>query len=139
MTARAAISEREQIARLREENLWLRAELGLLVDAEQMAEAQKWFGLTKSEAQILLCLINSKLMTKELAMHALTAAGYEFEAEEKLIDVFVCKLRKKLKPHGAGVSLIWGTGYYLDQPSRRAIAGRLGQPVTMALQPECLA
>ena len=130
MNTRAAISDREIIAQLREENLWLRAELGLLVDEEQLAEAQKWFRLTRSEALLLLTLVNTKLMTREVAMHALSEAGYDYEAEEKIVDVFVCKLRAKLKPYGAGIERVWGTGYYLDQTSRRAIAARLGQPVT---------
>ena len=128
--ARRAISDREVIAQLREENLWLRAELGLLVDEEQLAEAKKWFNLTRSEACLLLCLINSKLMTRELALHALSHAGYDYEAQPKIVDVFICKLRAKLKKHGAGVASVWGTGYYLDPASRRTIAARLGQPVT---------
>lgn len=130
MNARAPVSDREIIAQLREENLWLRAELGLLVDEEQLAEAKKWFRLTRSEARVLLTLVNSKLMTRELAMHALSEAGYDYAVGEKIIDVFVYKLRAKLKPHGVGIERVWGTGYFLDRASRRLIAARLGQPVT---------
>jgi DNA-binding response OmpR family regulator len=132
MNARATISDREIIAQLREENLWLRAELGLLMDEEQLAEAKKWFGLTRSEAKLLNILMNSRLVTYDQAMLGMGEPGRDYEAQEKILDVWVCKLRAKLKKHGAGIKTIWSTGYELDPASRRIIAARLGQPVTPA-------
>ncbi|MER9912667.1 winged helix-turn-helix domain-containing protein [Mesorhizobium sp. M0050] len=35
------------------------------------------------------------------------------EPELKIIDVFVCKLRKKLKPLGVEIQTVWGQGYRL--------------------------
>ena len=56
------------------------------------------------------------------------------EPEAKIIDVFVCKLRKKLASASGGVDYIetvWGRGYVLreptNQPSDRKLMQR-GQP-----------
>jgi two-component system cell cycle response regulator CtrA len=37
----------------------------------------------------------------------------------KIIDVFVCKLRKKLAQAGAGhlIGTVWGRGYMIREPS----------------------
>lgn len=35
------------------------------------------------------------------------------EADIKIIDVFVCKIRKKLRPLGVEISTAWGRGYRL--------------------------
>ncbi len=33
------------------------------------------------------------------------------EAEIKIVDVVICKLRKKLKPLGVEIATVWGRGY----------------------------
>ena len=40
----------------------------------------------------------------------------------KIIDVFICKLRKKLAVAGAAdlIGTVWGRGYVLREPSDRA-------------------
>ena len=42
------------------------------------------------------------------------------EPEIKIIDVFICKLRKKLAQAGADglIGTIWGRGYILRQPAQ---------------------
>lgn len=44
------------------------------------------------------------------------------EAEIKIIDVFVCKLRKKLKPLGVEIATVWGRGYRFVPLSRKEAA-----------------
>ena len=49
------------------------------------------------------------------------------EPELKIIDVFICKLRKKLSEATDGVNYIetvWGRGYVLRDPEQGAITGR---------------
>lgn len=36
----------------------------------------------------------------------------------KIIDVFICKLRAKLRPHGLEIATIWGRGYELTPDAR---------------------
>jgi two-component system cell cycle response regulator CtrA len=40
------------------------------------------------------------------------------EPEMKIIDVFICKLRKKLAQAGAGnlIGTVWGRGYMIREP-----------------------
>ena len=47
------------------------------------------------------------------------------EPEAKIIDVFICKLRKKLVNASGGqdyIETIWGRGYALREPTKQAIA-----------------
>lgn len=134
MSVHASVSHRQEIELLQEEILWLRGELGLLVTAEQVAEVQHTFSMTGHEARILLLLINSGLVTKANAMNALSEAGYDYDAEEKIVDVYVCKVRAKLKRANIGnaIETVWGNGYYLTQDARSAIAAMLCQPWRVA-------
>ena len=33
----------------------------------------------------------------------------------KIVDVFICKIRRKLKPHGIEIKTIWGCGYQMEK------------------------
>jgi two-component system cell cycle response regulator CtrA len=46
------------------------------------------------------------------------------EPEVKIIDVFICKLRKKLAHAGAAdlIGTVWGRGYVLRDPAVGAVA-----------------
>ena len=43
----------------------------------------------------------------------------------KMVDVVICKLRKKLKLVNAKIDTLWGHGYYLDEKSRDTIEALL--------------
>ena len=95
--------------------------------------------LTSKEYQILelLCLRKGMTLTKEMFLDHLY--GGMDEPEVKIIDVFICKLRKKLAKAADGqhcIETIWGRGYVLRNPpedheadlpkeaeQKRAIAG----------------
>ena len=80
--------------------------------------------LTPSEYKILelLSLRKNTLLTKEMCLNHLYNGLSE--PEVKIIDVFICKLRKKLaQAHqgGALIETVWGGGYMLrDKPRTRA-------------------
>lgn len=79
--------------------------------------------LTGKEYQMieLLSLRKGLTLTKETFLSHLY--GGMDEPEAKIIDVFICKLRKKLKPLGAHpVETVWGRGYVL----RDAVADNAG-------------
>lgn len=81
--------------------------------------------LTGKEYAILelLALRKGTTLTKEQFLNHLY--GGMDEPDLKIIDVFVCKLRKKLSQHLGGVNYIetvWGRGYMLrDQPDAPAV------------------
>ncbi|MCB4821821.1 response regulator transcription factor CtrA [Roseicella aerolata] len=75
--------------------------------------------LTGKEYAILelLTLRKGVVMTKEAFLNHLY--GGMDEPEVKIIDVFICKLRKKLAQAGAGnlIATVWGRGYVLREPN----------------------
>jgi len=81
--------------------------------------------LTGKEYQMLelLALRIGSTLTKEMFLNHLY--GDMDEPEAKIIDVFICKLRKKLANASGGqdyVETIWGRGYALREPTKQAIA-----------------
>jgi DNA-binding winged helix-turn-helix (wHTH) protein/transposase-like protein len=86
----------------------------VFVDGEQVP-------LTRKEYCILELLVLRKdiVVTKEMFLNHLYDEGDE--PEVKIIDVFVCNLRKKLTRATGGIHYIetvWGRGYRLRDPSR---------------------
>jgi two-component system cell cycle response regulator CtrA len=76
--------------------------------------------LTSKEYQILelLCIRKGTMLTKETFLNHIY--GGRDEPGVKIIDVFVCKLRKKLSDALGGINLIetvWGRGYVLREPN----------------------
>jgi two-component system, cell cycle response regulator CtrA len=65
----------------------------------------------------LLCLRRGVTLSKEAFLNQLY--GGMDEPEPKIIDVFICKLRKKLANASGGknyIETIWGRGYVLREP-----------------------
>jgi two-component system, cell cycle response regulator CtrA len=76
--------------------------------------------LTGKEYQMLelLCLRKGTPLTKEVFLNQLY--GGLDEPEPKIIDVFICKLRKKLANASGGqiyIDTVWGRGHVLREPS----------------------
>ena len=67
--------------------------------------------LTGSEGTVLGVLMARAMATKEQIMNLVYAARIDDEPNIKVIDVFVCKLRAKLKPFDINIQTIWGRGY----------------------------
>ena len=69
----------------------------------------------------LLSLRKGTTLTKEMFLNHLY--GGMDEPELKIIDVFICKLRKKLATAAGGkhyIETVWGRGYVLRDPSEGA-------------------
>jgi two-component system cell cycle response regulator CtrA len=80
----------------------------------------KRVALTGKEYAILEMLSLRKGMTLTKEMFLTHLYGGRDEPELKIIDVFVCKLRKKLHQAGAPssgcIETVWGRGYALRDP-----------------------
>ena len=81
--------------------------------------------LTGKEYQMLelLSLRKGTTLTKEMFLNHLY--GGMDEPELKIIDVFICKLRKKLASATSGqhhIETVWGRGYVLRDPNEAVIA-----------------
>ena len=75
--------------------------------------------LTGKEYKLLeaLAVGKGRTFTKETILSALYVPGVEDEPELKIIDVFICKLRKKIAAENGGehyIQTVWGRGYKLD-------------------------
>jgi two-component system cell cycle response regulator CtrA len=82
--------------------------------------------LTGKEYAILELLVLRKgmVLTKEAFLNHLY--GGMDEPEMKIIDVFICKLRKKLAVAGAEnlIGTVWGRGYMIREPSASEITSQ---------------
>ncbi len=67
---------------------------------------------------------NGTTLTKEAFLNDLY--GGMDEPELKIVDVFICKLRKKLNAAIGGenyIETVWGRGYVLRDPIDEAVGG----------------
>ncbi len=90
------------------------------LDSRTIEAAGKPLHLTGKEYAILelLSLRKGSTLTKEMFLNHLY--GGMDEPEVKIIDVFICKLRKKLADATDGtnyIETVWGRGYVLREPS----------------------
>ncbi len=90
------------------------------LDAKTVETDGKAVHLTGKEYQMLelLSLRKGTTLTKEMFLNHLY--GGMDEPELKIIDVFICKLRKKLSEATGGdtyIETVWGRGYVLRDPN----------------------
>jgi two-component system cell cycle response regulator CtrA len=89
------------------------------LDAKTVDVGGKTVHLTGKEYQMLelLSLRKGTTLTKEMFLNHLY--GGMDEPELKIIDVFICKLRKKVSEATDGanyIETVWGRGYVLRDP-----------------------
>ncbi len=94
-------------------------EVEVNLDAKTVTAGGKPVHLTGKEYQMLelLSLRKGTTLTKEMFLNHLY--GGMDEPELKIIDVFICKLRKKLSEATGGqnyIETVWGRGYVLRDP-----------------------
>ena len=89
------------------------------IDGQPVHLTGKEYGILE-----LLSLRKGTTLTKEMFLNHLY--GGMDEPELKIIDVFICKLRKKLSAATSGenyIETVWGRGYVLRDPPEEAAAG----------------
>ncbi|MFH1158096.1 MAG: response regulator transcription factor [Pseudomonadota bacterium] len=84
------------------------------IDGKQLHLTSKEYGIIE-----LLSLRKGSTLTKEMFLNHLY--GGMDEPEVKIIDVFICKLRKKIEKmsgdSGNCIETVWGRGYVLRDPA----------------------
>lgn len=92
----------------------------VILDQERMKVHDSTTGcevhMTEKEYLILELLVmkRGRVCTKSELMNHLY--GGLDEPEEKIIDVFVCKMRRKLEPNHRIIETVWGRGYMISEP-----------------------
>jgi two-component system cell cycle response regulator CtrA len=94
--------------------------LAVNLDSRTAEVDEQMLHLTGKEYQILelLSIRKGTTLTKEMFLNHLY--GGIDEPEVKIIDVFICKLRKKLNNATGGsnyIETVWGRGYVLRDPA----------------------
>ena len=95
-------------------------QIAVNLDAKTVEAGGRPVHLTGKEYQMLelLSLRKGSTLTKEMFLNHLY--GGMDEPEVKIIDVFICKLRKKLAVATGGanyIETVWGRGYVLRDPA----------------------
>jgi two-component system cell cycle response regulator CtrA len=92
--------------------------------------------LTRREFEVLemLMLRPGVLLAKEHLMTKLY--GGEDGPDQKIVDVFVCKLRRKLAAASAAdmIRTVWGRGYVLSEPAPEVVAAARAGLATRTLR-----
>lgn len=116
--------EQEEAARRREqlEQRGIEAEMRKVVaDAlKDVPEFRSELGLSKTEAEILAVLAkrHGKLVTKESLMTLIYSGEADALPDDKVIDVWICKIRPKL-PVSCSIKTLHGQGYRLQGDVRQ--------------------
>jgi two-component system, cell cycle response regulator CtrA len=107
----------------------------LNLDSREVTVSGQQVHLTGKEYAILELLVLRKgmVLTKEAFLNHLY--GGMDEPEMKIIDVFVCKLRKKLALAGADnlIGTVWGRGYMIREPASEVVPLEADVPNAMSL------
>lgn len=88
--------------------------------------------LTGSEGRVFGVLMEREVATKQAIMTALYRTdGMRDEAEIKIVDVFICKVRKKLQAFDIKIETRWGEGYFMAAAAKDHVR-RLMNPALAA-------
>lgn len=87
---------------------------------------KKTFKLTGLEAGFLVVLLKHRQVEKsrlhniveQQRMTRQSQPNNQEATDPKMVDVMICKLRKKLKPHAIEIETLWGLGYLIAPKSR---------------------
>lgn len=102
-----------------------------LRDDEQLRiAAMQAFRMTKLQGAVFCTILKRNTVTKQQLHQVIEqnrATPGRDETDEKMVDVIICLLRRKLRPHGILIETIWATGYTMAAGERdKAIAALNG-------------
>jgi two-component system cell cycle response regulator CtrA len=103
----------------------------------QLFSCQRALNLTRLEAGFMLVLLKRNEADKDTLHYVIetqramrrTRPDSVETVDPKMVDVIICKLRKKMKPLGIKILTLWGHGYYLEEGSREIVEDLLGRTI----------
>lgn len=82
------------------------------------------FGLTQTEMKCVGAILRRGCINQEAIYAAIYGSKPDNEQPDiKIIDVYICKIRKKLKARGYVLKNLFGIGYYFEGKDREALKG----------------
>lgn len=103
---RAEAREEPEMAAAEQEDLQRRVE-----EVDRIGRIMSTFGLTRQEARLVRALMTAKVSDKEALHRAIYDDDPTGGPEIKIIDVFMVKVRKKLRTALVEIETVWGQGY----------------------------
>lgn len=94
-------------------------------DSEEVRRARRAFGLAPQEANILLCLLESKIAMTEVVLEKIGGPPRDKERARKLLDLLVCRLRKKVAP--IEITTVRKNGWTLRPEAKEAVTRILAE------------
>lgn len=93
------------------------------------------FGLTQDEGRVLAALMRWQIVGKQQLM-ALLYGHRDDPPGAKIIDQYIMRIRRKLKPHGIVIDTVWGEGWALDEAARAKLrdAAQADRPAGEGMQ-----
>lgn len=117
----------DYVATLEAENDHLRDRIRLLEEMVGVSfEVPLAFGFTGKEREVFGCLLKNTLVKREHLMRVVYPPPYD-DVEMKILDVFVCKIRKKLKPFDVSIETQWGEGYFIKPEGKKKVEELLAE------------
>lgn len=120
-----------EVAALRRRVVELEADNRRMSDALRPAQVlpTEW-RLTPSEQTVIMALHRARRGLTKNGIHAALYFDTTVEVELKIVDVFICKVRAKLKARGfdRAIDTIWGNGYALTESFRAVIDAAIAEP-----------
>ena len=98
------------------------------VDTDVTDALQGVARMSHGEAVVLASIVRHGRVSKQRLYNALYGnhANPDATPDPKIIDVFICKIRRKLEPHEIEIGTLWGWGYQMTPENvdkLRALAG----------------
>lgn len=102
-------------------------------DTSLKCACARFFKCSPLEAVMLAAMLRRNEVTKQQLHHVIEqnrpGDSARDETDPKMVDVMICKLRKKLRPHKIEIETMWGLGYLISAPHReRAVALLSAEP-----------
>ena len=114
-----------EIARLRDERDDALEQVRCLVEVigEMAGHTQKNLpGFTKLESRLIRCLeaANGRVVSKEGLMQAMCFDSINDYPAIQMVDVYICKVRKKSPEYRRRILTSWGEGYWMEAGASNA-------------------
>jgi DNA-binding response OmpR family regulator len=103
-------------------------------ESSLVAICSQLLALTPAESRVLVKLVKHEIVPREGLRAVMGAAA----TGSTVVNVVVCRLRKKLAPHGIKIITAWGYGFRLPEDARdriRKILSRYGEEIISATTP----
>jgi DNA-binding response OmpR family regulator len=110
-----------QVQALQRENERLRDRLTVLEESVGVTiRAPRSIKLSRMRERIFCALYRRGFAERDAIMAAMYG-GDAYEKDAKILDIYICAIRKVCTPHGIEIKTVWGRGYEMPEASQRIV------------------